>query len=298
MQKHENEVVIIRKITNLFFSFFLLAAVVCLCASASAADMNSRAGAVTTNQGRLNVRTGPSSATAAVTSLSKGSHITLISRTGDWWKVEYAGGRYGYCHADYITPVAGTPAKVTTSGANLNVRTGPGTNHAKAASLPNGSVVLVLSASNGWSRVLYSGTKTGYVSSAYLSGSETYAAVSLQVPSYKQTDSRWADVYIGTSGKTIRQIGCATTAVAMLESYRTGQTIYPDTMSRTLRYTPSGNLYWPSDYRAVTESTNLLSVSMNFPMLDISYKWNHIWPFMPALFSRHNVHWGLPWWLR
>ena len=139
----------------------LLAAVFFLCANASAADMNSRAGAVTTNQGRLNVRTGPSAATAAVTSLPKGSHITLISRTGDWWTVEYAGGRYGYCHADYITPIAGTPAKVTTSGANLNVRTGPGTNHAKTASLPNGSVVLVLTASNGWSRILYGGTKTG-----------------------------------------------------------------------------------------------------------------------------------------
>ena len=39
---------------------------------------------------------------------------------------------------------------------------------------------------------------------------------------------------IGSSGKTIAQIGCATTGIAMLESYRTGSNIYPDAMSRKI----------------------------------------------------------------
>ena len=76
--------------------------------------------------------------------------------------------------------------------------------------------------------------------------------MALSVPNFKQTDSRWSGTYIGASGKTFAQIGCATTAVAMMESYRTGSTIYPDAMSKKLTYTSSGNLYWPSHYATVT----------------------------------------------
>ena len=38
----------------------------------------------------------------------------------------------------------------------------------------------------------------------------------------------------------------------MMESYRTGTTIYPDAMSKKLTYTPSGSVYWPSHYTTVT----------------------------------------------
>ena len=78
------------------------------------------------------------------------------------------------------------------------------------------------------------------------------------MPNFKQTDSRWADKMVGDSGKPFSQIGCATTAVAMLESARQGRTIYPDVMSQQLRYTPSGDLYWPSHYTASTEPSGYL----------------------------------------
>ena len=116
--------------------------------------------------------------------------------------------------------------------------------------------MLLLSTSGGWSRILYHGTKTGYVSSQYLSG--YFRPVSLSVPNFKQTDSRWADKMVGDSGKPFSQIGCATTAVAMMESARQGRTIYPDVMSRQLRYTPSGDLYWPSHYTASTDPSGYL----------------------------------------
>ena len=144
----------------------------------------------------------------------------------------------------------------------LNIRSGPGTSYSRTGSLSNGEVVIRLSDSGGWSRILYHGTKTGYVSTQYLSAdtsSSGYSAVSLKVPSYKQTDSRWANVTIGSSGKTIASIGCATTGIAMMESYRTGQTIYPDAMSKKLSYTSSGSVYWPSNYTAVTSSSGYLT---------------------------------------
>ena len=224
---------------------------------AQAATLNSRAGAVTTASGNLNVRSAASASAARVAALPKGSHITLMERAGDWWRVEFGKNQFGYCSAAYITQIEGTAVSVATSSGNLNVRSGPGTTYGRTAILPKGEVVLRLSTANGWSRILYHGNQTGYVSSQYLSGN--YSAVSLTVPNFKQNDTRWASVTLGTSGKPMSQIGCATTAIAMMESVRTGNTVTPDVMSTKLRYTASGNVYWPSHYTTVTTSSGYLN---------------------------------------
>lgn len=241
------EVVVIRRIPILFI---LLLLILCMTPKADAATLSSKAGAVTTSGSALNVRSQPSSGAAVVASLKKGSYITLLSKSGSWWQVEYEKGKYGYCHADYITIVQGTPVSVNTKSGSLNVRSGAGTSYAKVGTLAKGEVVLFLKSTDGWSRVLYGGTKTGWVSSQYLSN--YYSAVSLSVPNFKQADSQWADIVVGDSGKTFAQIGCATTAIAMMESCRTGTTIYPNTMAQSLKYTASGSVYWPSNYTTVT----------------------------------------------
>lgn len=214
------------------------------------------AGQVVTTSGRLNVRSRASSGASVVTSLARGSYVVLSEKSGSWWRVEYAGGKYGYCHQDYIRVVDSRFAAVTTQSGSLNVRSGAGTSYTKVGSLAKGEGVLVLSESAGWSRILYHGTKTGYVSSRYLSAN--YRAITLDVPNFKQMDGRWAEVEIGQSGKTMAQIGCATTAIAMMESYRTGVTIYPPEMAKTLTYTPSGSVYWPGHYRVTTDAAGYL----------------------------------------
>ena len=253
-----------KRIVSMILCVILLLGCVILPQKVSAATMNSHAGAVTTSGGNLNVRNSASASSTVLASLKKGSYITLISKTGEWWKVEYAKGKYGYCHAAYITPIEGKPAAVS-AAVSLNIRSGPGTNHNIIGSLSSGEVVIELASANGWSRILYRGTKTGYVSSRYLKGAGTvsYPAVSLSVPSFKQTDSRWANVTVGSSGNTMAKIGCATTAIAMMESYRNGKIIYPDAMAQKLRYTSSGSVYWPGDYTAVTSSTGYLSKIYN-----------------------------------
>ncbi len=225
--------------------------------TASAAGSGSTAGVVATAVGNLNVRASAAGSAPVVTTLTKGVHVTLISKSGSWWKVEYGKNRYGYCHADYIRQISGSAVSVNTSSGSLNVRSGPGTGYAKQGSLYKGETVIELSSSGGWSRILYHGTKTGYVSSRYLSSGNP--PVSLWLPNLKQMDDRWAEVIVGTSGKTMAQIGCATTAIAMVESHRVGRTIYPDEMMRSLRYTPSGSVYWPEHYHAVTETAGYLS---------------------------------------
>lgn len=228
---------------------------------AEAAASASVAGIVATSSGNLNVRATQSTSSSVVASLAKDSYVTLLSKSGNWWYLEYADGKYGYSHADYIKIVSSSAAaSVNITSGTLNVRAGAGTSYAVIGSLNKGKWVVVLSESNGWSKILYQGTKVGYVSSQYMKkqSSDTYSAISLNVPDYKQTDSRWADVTLGNSGKTIRSIGCTTTALAMTESYRLGYTIYPDAMSKKLSYSSSGSLYWPTNYLTTTDGTNYL----------------------------------------
>ena len=224
------------------------------------ATSTSQAGVVNLSSGRLNVRSSASTSGTILTSLVNGSYVTLISKSGDWYYIEYDDDKFGYCHENYIKLDSGKTAKVNTQSTALNVRSGAGVNHSVIDTISKGDIVIVLSTSDTWSKILYDGVKTGYVSSKYLAinSNQTSLKVNLSVPSYKQTDSRWANVIIGNSGKTIGKIGCATTAIAMMESYRTGTTIYPDAMSKKLTYSSNGNVYWPSNYISVTNSSGYL----------------------------------------
>ena len=85
-----------------------------------AANADSKAGIIETAGGNLNVRSAASSGSEIRTSLKKGSYVTLISKSGDWWKVEYSDGKFGFCHSDYITVVSDDTAMVSTKSGNLN----------------------------------------------------------------------------------------------------------------------------------------------------------------------------------
>ncbi len=248
----------IKRILKTFFLILLLAA---LTTGAQAADLSSQAGKVKISSGWLNVRSGPNTGAGKVASLKNGSYVTILSRSGDWWRVEYASGKTGYCHGSYIAVLPGEAKSVSISSGTLNVRSGPGTGYSRTGRLSKGEAVIPLSVSGSWTRVLYQGSRVGYVSSQYLG--VVYRQISLSAPNLKQMDSRWADKTIGESGRTFAEIGCATTAIAIVESHRQGRTVYPDDMARELRYTPSGSVYWPADYRAVTSGTDYLTKIYN-----------------------------------
>ena len=97
--------------------------------ASSAISQTSKAGRVSVTTGSLNVRASASASSARVASLAKGSYVTLLSKTGNWWKVEYGPGKIGYCSASYITQVTGAYAAYANVSSNLNVRSGAGTNY-------------------------------------------------------------------------------------------------------------------------------------------------------------------------
>lgn len=256
---------------TLFLAAILVAALSGFAMTSAAAGAGATAGVVSTISSPLMVRTAASVESDVVATLSKGSTVTLISKSDSWWYVEYAAGKYGYCHSSYITQLSSSYAGyVATSSGALNVRAGGSTDDFVTARLAKGTGLVVLSQSNGWSKVLYNGTAIGYASSQYISGyttaqtsaqtptAATYKAISLPVPDYKQYDSRWASLKVASSGKTLGAIGCVTTAIADLESYRLGSSsITPATMLYKLTYNASGDVYWPSYYQKYTGSAYL-----------------------------------------
>lgn len=221
------------------------------------------AGRVTTSATSLNVRSLPSTKASVKTTLKRNAYITLISKSGSFWYVRYGENSYGYCHADYITQVSTKVRQVKTTSGRLNVRSGASTSHTIKDYIESGRYATILStADNNFAKIIYKGNKIGYVHTKYLATPSTtapkYKAIKLNVPDYKQTDSRWANVTLGSSGQSIGKIGCATTALAMTESYRTGTTIYPHQMAKKLSYTSGGAVYWPTNYTIVTSSSGYL----------------------------------------
>lgn len=233
----------------LYLFLFLMMFTAGLAVPASAAEF-SASSTVTTQGGNLNVRQKASLSSEIVATLPNKRNVAVYGKSGDWYKVEYKKGKYGYCHGDYLTPKKNSyRAYVNTANGSLNVRKGRGTAYEVKDKLSDGTLVTVISEGTSFHKIIYNGTKTGYAAKAYLEKAPlSYKKLSLSVPSYKQTDARWKNVSIGTQGGTIGTIGCTTTSLAMTESYRTGTTVTPTMMRNKLSYTASGSLFWPTNY--------------------------------------------------
>lgn len=228
---------------------------------AAAEDAPTSAGVVRTYNSALNVRSKASTQSTVVGSLKKDSYVSLLGRSGDFYKVLYAPGKLGFCHSDYIETFSGSyGAFVNTASTSLNVRSGPSVSYGILASLYKGERIVVLSTHGGFYKILYRGTKVGYASAAYIKKSVAQNEISLNVPSFKQYDSRWSSVRLGNSYKTIYQSGCLTTAIAMENSYYLGYTVTPAYVAKNSTYTSGGAIYWPSYYNFITGSGYLNTI--------------------------------------
>lgn len=114
----------------------------------------------------LNMRSGPSTSHSIITEIPSGTSVTVLSSSNGWDYVEYDGQK-GYCSSSYLVATNEVPTVKKVTTANLNMRTGAGTNYSIITTIPNNTVVDVISTSNGWSKIKYNG-KEGYVSASYL----------------------------------------------------------------------------------------------------------------------------------
>ena len=81
----------------------------------------------------LNVRSAPTTASAVRGKLQSGRSVTLYEKSGDWWRIGYAGGS-GYVYAAYIEEQHLAVRYVRTHGGNLNVRAAASTASASSTS--------------------------------------------------------------------------------------------------------------------------------------------------------------------
>ena len=148
--------------------------------------------------GNLNVRSGPGTSYAIKTTVKNGTIHKITDKSNGWYKIQLSNGTSGWVYGSYIEETMdgisndsnnsnNNPTKPddiletevnlngkVTSSVNLNVRSGPSTSYSATASLRPGQVVVLISQSNGWYKVkLYNGT-TGWVSSSYISKTDTY----------------------------------------------------------------------------------------------------------------------------
>lgn len=239
--------------------------------TASAASYSTGIYVITPSNG-LNVRPEPNSS-SRVGAASKGVQFEVTRISGNWGYTPSIkctnGSRSGWVCLDYCSMVKKTTSNTASatyptgnymigSKDGSNIRTGAGTNYSKVGASKYGTVFRVSQVKGNWgytsSIQCTNGTKSGWVcldyctykgsgSSSTTKPSNSSATVKLNVPFYKQSDSRWKNVKIGT--KTIGQIGCTTTCIAMVYSYNTGKTVYPNKVKNMLRYS-NNDLYWSS----------------------------------------------------
>jgi mannosyl-glycoprotein endo-beta-N-acetylglucosaminidase len=134
---------------------------------------------VNVTSGTLNLRKSTSTSSAIVTTLSKGMAVKVYSGTKGWAKVS-VNGKTGYVSSGFLSSKSPTniPSSSTTTAktkyvnvksGTLNMRNGTSTSASIIVKLAKGTAVMVYSEAGGWAKIKVYG-KTGYVSSAFLSG--------------------------------------------------------------------------------------------------------------------------------
>ncbi|MBV1779239.1 SH3 domain-containing protein [Paeniglutamicibacter sp. ABSL32-1] len=203
----------------------------------------------------LNLRQAPGTHSKSLVVLAKD---TAVARTGKssgvWWEVK-AGSRTGWVSSNYLTKPSGTaptapaPTAVAThrTSANLNLRENPGTHYRSLVVLPKGTAVARTGKSSGAWWEVKAGSRTGWVSSDYLT------KVSGQAPESNAVAgaNRWVDgtqpIYAEASLSSNRlAVQTGGTRVRLIKS--SGNWSYIET--------PSGHGWIPSSSLATSEPSS------------------------------------------
>ncbi len=150
---------------------FVLVLVLCagsLSITASAAgDLMHGIGFVTASALRL--RSEPNTRSATITTAPKNECVAVISKTGEWYKVNY-NLQVGYMHEDYLSVLTAENAELgygKVTGSHVNLRSGPSTGHKVVDVAAKGDKAYIIGLNKGWYKVIY-GSNICYIRSDYL----------------------------------------------------------------------------------------------------------------------------------
>jgi len=151
-------------------------------------------GTVTAN--KVNFRTKPSTTSSVIKKVSKGTKATLISKTGNWYKVKIA-GKTGYISSQYIkkTVVKLKTARVVVSVSNI--RKAATMKSKVLGKIKKGATVTILSSKGVWYRIRTKSGTIGYVKKSFLSINSTTNRGTAR-PSKADQIIAYAKTFIGT----------------------------------------------------------------------------------------------------
>jgi cell wall-associated NlpC family hydrolase len=175
----------------------------------------------------VNMRSGPSSTASVIRMLKKGEQVSILEKSGSWYKVSDSNGKTGYISSSskYTelgsnAPSGGTesgtgtdtPALATLTGViqkSVSFRKGPGTSYTRVRYLKTGEEVKVISQpSSGWYEVMDSNGVRGYVSSQ-----TQYITVNGKTSTGSGADKETGGSGGSTGGDSVSQEGATNTSV-------------------------------------------------------------------------------------
>jgi hypothetical protein len=114
----------------------------------------------------VNFRKGPNLMYPPVEKLTSRSLLIEIEKQDDWLHAKTTTGTDGWIHTNFVTPLENVPCLVT--GANLNLREGPGEIYRSMERLSKGDVVMKLGEQGDFYRVLYNDSMVGFCHTEFL----------------------------------------------------------------------------------------------------------------------------------
>ncbi|WP_332238790.1 SH3 domain-containing protein [Sporolactobacillus sp. KGMB 08714] len=157
----------------------------------------------------LNVRTGASTSSTRLATLSKGTEVEVVGTSGSWLQIVYKGGT-AYVSADYVQKAGSSGSSSTpkvlytgTTTDDLNVRTGASTSSTRLATLSKGTKVEVVGTSGSWLQIVYKGG-TAYVSGDYVQKAGSSGSSSTPKVLYTGTTTDDLNVRTGASTSSTR----------------------------------------------------------------------------------------------
>ena len=141
----------------------------CFSMTAFAAENNCVQGVGFVTATSLRMRKEANANAPILATASKNECVVILEKVGQWYKVNF-NLQEGYMHGSYLQVSAVENAELgygRVSGSSVNLRKGPGTGYASAATLSKGSKCYIIGVNNGWYKVI-SGSIIGYIRSDYL----------------------------------------------------------------------------------------------------------------------------------
>ena len=142
---------------------------------------------VTPNEG-LNVRNGRGTNHKVLTTMPKGTKVSVTEISGGWGKVTY-NSKTGYCSMQYLKQINTSNTSYThKTTANVKLRSTRSSSSKIILTIPKGKSITVSDIKSGWGKTTYNG-KTGYVSTKYLSAVKAIKGADIQVYDTRNTDT-------------------------------------------------------------------------------------------------------------